>query len=169
MIDLMAEGYRLWGLESKSDRQPAAEVAEVAENAQPQAFPLADELRTTCGLSESAANPQPIRSQSATHNPHSYGKSAESAESAAPAPRNTDGWLEWIAERCPMAPEDCRHVAIGLLRLHPRIQQRIAERYVETWQVAASLEPKSHRKDNAGRRAANLVITRLKREGEYAR
>lgn len=78
-------------------------------------------------------------------------------------------WLTWIATQCRLAPEDRRHVAMGLLRLHPRIQQRIAERYVETWQMAASLEPKPHRKDNAGRNAANLVITRLKREGEYAR
>lgn len=76
-------------------------------------------------------------------------------------------WLAWIAERCPLVPEDYRHVATGLLRLHPRMQQRLAERYVETWQAAASGEPKSHRKDNVGRRAANLVITRLKREDEY--
>ncbi|HCR96868.1 MAG: hypothetical protein ACTH5L_05900 [Halomonas sp.] len=167
MIDLMAEGYRLWGLESKSDKQPSAEVAEIAENAQPRALPLADELRTTCGLPQPAANPQPIRSQSATHNPHGYGKSAESAESAAPSPRNADGWLEWIAERCPLVPEDRRHVATGLLRLHPRMQQRLAERYVEEWRAAADDEPTYHKRDNAGRHAANLIITRLKRGAEY--
>lgn len=75
-------------------------------------------------------------------------------------------WLEWIGERCPLVPEDRRHVATGLLRLHPKMQQRLAERYVETWQAAANNEPKSHRKDNAGRRAANLFVTRLKQEGE---
>ncbi|MGO2146359.1 hypothetical protein [Halomonas sp.] len=71
-------------------------------------------------------------------------------------------WLEWIAQRCPLVPEDRRHVATGLLRLHLKMQQRLAERYVETWQAAANKEPKPHRKDNAGRRAANLIITRLK-------
>lgn len=81
-------------------------------------------------------------------------------------PVTSADWLKWIAERCPLVPEDRRHVATGLLRLHPRMQKRLAERYVETWQTAANDEPKPHRKDNAGRHAANLVITRLKREGE---
>ena len=76
-------------------------------------------------------------------------------------------WLEWIAERCPLVPEDHRHVAMGLLRLHPRMQQRLAERYVETWRAAADDEPTYHKRDNAGRRAANLVITRLKRGAEH--
>ncbi|MGP9679590.1 hypothetical protein ACT3TC_13250 [Halomonas sp. AOP27-A1-41] len=84
-----------------------------------------------------------------------------------PKPETLTDWLEWIAARCPLAPEDRRHVATGLLRLHPRMQKRLSERYVEAWQATANVEPKSHRKDNAGRHAANLVITRLKREGEY--
>lgn len=75
-------------------------------------------------------------------------------------------WLAWIDERCPLVPEDRRHVATGLLRLHQRMQQRLAERYVETWKQAADNEPAIHKRDNVGRRAANLVITRLKREGE---
>lgn len=76
-------------------------------------------------------------------------------------------WLEWIAERCPLVPEDYRHVATGLLRLHPRMQQRLAERYVEEWRAAADDEPTYHKRDNAGRHAANLIITRLKRGAEY--
>ncbi|MGP9498585.1 hypothetical protein [Halomonas sp. AOP43-D1-4] len=71
-------------------------------------------------------------------------------------------WLEWIAERCLLVPEDRRHVATGLLRLHPRMQQRLAERYVEEWRTAADDEPTYHKRDNAGRRAANLIITKLK-------
>lgn len=82
-------------------------------------------------------------------------------------PVTTTDWLEWIAERCPLVPEDYRHVATGLLRLHPRMQQRLAERYVETWQTAADVETVLHKRDNVGRRAANLVITRLRRENEY--
>ena len=76
-------------------------------------------------------------------------------------------WLAWIAERCPLVPEDRRHVASGLLSLHPRMQQRLAERYVETWRAAADDEPTYHKRDNAGRRAANLIITKLKRGAEY--
>lgn len=76
-------------------------------------------------------------------------------------------WLDWIAERCPLVPEDRRHVAAGLLCLHPRMQQRLAERYVEEWRAAADDEPTYHKRDNAGRRAANLIITRLKRGAEY--
>ncbi|MEC9305832.1 MAG: hypothetical protein VX449_09700 [Pseudomonadota bacterium] len=76
-------------------------------------------------------------------------------------------WLEWIAQRCPLVPEDYRHVATGLLRLHPRMQQRLAERYVEEWRAAADDEPTYHKRDNAGRHAANLIITRLKRGAEY--
>lgn len=76
-------------------------------------------------------------------------------------------WLDWIAQRCPLVPEDRRHVAAGLLRLHPRIQKRLAERYVEAWRAAADDEPMYHKRDNAGRRAANLIITKLKRGAEY--
>ena len=82
-------------------------------------------------------------------------------------PVTSSDWLEWIAERCPLVPEDRRHVATGLLRLHPRMQQRLAERYVETWRSAADDEPTYHKRDNAGRHAANLIITRLKRGAEY--
>lgn len=81
-------------------------------------------------------------------------------------PQTSTGWLAWIAERCPLVPEDSRYVAIALLRLHPRMQQRLAERYVEEWRAAANDEPTHHKRDNAGRRAANLFITRLKREYE---
>lgn len=81
-------------------------------------------------------------------------------------PVTSTDWLEWIAERCPLVPEGRRHVATALLRLHPRMQKRLSERYVETWQAAANIETKSHRKHNACRHAANLVITRLKLEEE---
>ena len=47
------------------------------------------------------------------------------------------------------------------------MQQRLAERYVETWRAAADDEPTYHKRDNAGRRAANLIITRLKRGAEH--
>lgn len=82
-------------------------------------------------------------------------------------PATSTDWLEWIAERCPLVPEDRVHVSLGLIRLHPRMQQRLAERYVETWQTAADGETVTHKRENVGRRAANLVISRLKRDSEY--
>jgi|GEM_PF-2070061 hypothetical protein len=80
-------------------------------------------------------------------------------------PVTSTDWLEWIAERCPLVPEDYRHVAVGLMRLHPKMQQRLAERYIEEWHAAAEEQSTYHKRDNAGRRAANLLITRL--GGEY--
>ncbi|MDN3553275.1 hypothetical protein QWY74_07340 [Halomonas almeriensis] len=71
------------------------------------------------------------------------------------------GWLEWMADQCPLAPEDKAHIQSGLSRVHPRMQQRLAERYVQTWREAAEQEPSPPKRENAGRRAANLFITRL--------
>lgn len=76
-------------------------------------------------------------------------------------PATVPEWLDWIAKRCPIVREDRAHIAKMLYRLHPRLQQRLTQRYLETWLAAAGAEPKSHRKENAGRRAANLVVTRL--------
>ena len=76
-------------------------------------------------------------------------------------------WLDWISGRCNVLPEDRTHVAKMLCRLHPRLQQRLAERYVEAWRAAADDEPKYHRRDNAGRRAANIIITKLMKGDEH--
>lgn len=70
-------------------------------------------------------------------------------------------WMAWIAERCPLVPEDKTHIMRGLYQVHPRMQQRLAERYVQTWREAATHEPSPPKRENAGRRAANLTITRL--------
>lgn len=82
-------------------------------------------------------------------------------------PATATEWSSWIADRCPLLPEDRAHVASGLFRLHTRWQGRLAEQYAEAWHTAADDEPKHHKRDNAGRRAANLIITRLKAGNEY--
>ncbi|ANF56819.1 hypothetical protein A5892_04510 [Halotalea alkalilenta] len=69
--------------------------------------------------------------------------------------------VAWIAERCPLLPEDRRHIDCGMQRVHPRTQGRLAEQYCEAWRGAFDAEPFAIRKDNAGRRAANLIVTRL--------
>jgi len=76
-------------------------------------------------------------------------------------------WLDWIAQRCPLLPEDKAHVARGLYRLHPRIQQRLAERYAETWRRGHDAEQSAVKQENAGRRAANLIITKLLKGDEH--
>lgn len=82
-------------------------------------------------------------------------------------PATTSEWGAWIAECCPLLPEDRTHVARGLFRLHPRLQQRLAARYVETWYAAANNERNANKQGNAGRRAANLIITQLLKGNGY--
>lgn len=94
-------------------------------------------------------------------------------EVEAPFPENKEefstatDWLGWIDARCALVPEDRPHIATTMMLLHPRLQQRLAERYIEAWRAAADDEPIHHKRDNAGRRAANLIVTRLKRGAEY--
>lgn len=92
---------------------------------------------------------------------------AHKAELLAEVRAESTDWLTWIADRCAVVPEDRSHIARLLLNLHPRMQQRLAERYVEAWRAAADDEPTYHRRDNAGRRAANLIITKLMKGDDY--
>ena len=92
--------------------------------------------------------------------------------SEGPFPENQEArttaseWIAWIKERCPLVTGDVAHLVTTMAMLHPRLQQRLAERYVEVWRAAADDEPQHHRRDNRGRRAANLIVTRLKRGAE---
>lgn len=79
--------------------------------------------------------------------------------------RTQPAWVEWVGNQVPLVHEDRVHIATWMARLHPKLQERLARRYVETWQEAATAEPVPHKRDNAGRRAANLIITRLKTKG----
>ncbi|WP_322529311.1 hypothetical protein R5R73_07415 [Salinicola sp. LHM] len=83
------------------------------------------------------------------------------------APVTTTDWVEWITERCPLLPEDKAHVSRGLFRLHPRLQQRLAERYAETWRRGHDAEQSAVKQENAGRRAANIIITKLLKGDEH--
>ncbi|KXS37468.1 MAG: hypothetical protein AWU55_2344 [Halomonadaceae bacterium T82-2] len=74
-------------------------------------------------------------------------------------------WLSWIADRCPLLPEDKTHIVRGLYRLHPKRQAKLAQWYVSAWRMAAESEPRPVKKENAGRRAANLIVTRLMKGG----
>ena len=67
-------------------------------------------------------------------------------------------WLAMIERHCPLVPEDKRFIRIRLATLAPGHAMRLARQYVEAWQQAEQQEPRSHAKDNAGRRAANRLL-----------
>lgn len=67
-------------------------------------------------------------------------------------------WLALIEQHCPLVPEDKRFLRIRLVTLAPGHALRLARQYVEAWQQAEQQEPRSHAKDNAGRRAANRLL-----------
>ncbi|WP_144408581.1 hypothetical protein [Halomonas sp. KO116] len=67
-------------------------------------------------------------------------------------------WLVMIERHCPLVAEDKRYIRVRLVTLAPGHAMRLARQYVEAWQQAEQQEPRSHAKDNAGRRAANLLL-----------
>lgn len=73
---------------------------------------------------------------------------------------------QWIAEQVPLLPEDRQHIERGMRCVHPRMQSRLADRYVTAWQQGRDAEPKPAKQENAGRRRANLLITRLINGGD---
>ena len=70
-------------------------------------------------------------------------------------------WLEWIAGQVRLMPEDRTYIWSRLMTLPPGGAEAVARRYVALWQRAADSEPKSHRKENAGRKAANQSLLAL--------
>lgn len=76
-------------------------------------------------------------------------------------------WLEWIAATVPLVKEDREYVWARLMTLPPTNVEAVARRYVQRWTEAAAAEPRSHRKENAGRRAANQSLLALVRPGSW--
>ncbi|MGM0988505.1 MAG: hypothetical protein ACQEXI_16215 [Pseudomonadota bacterium] len=75
--------------------------------------------------------------------------------------RHIIDWIDWVCIRCPLLDDD---VAFLRLRLHQRPysqQTQMAWRYVNAWRTAVTTEPQPTRKENAGRRAANLTLPPL--------
>ncbi|MCL7939158.1 hypothetical protein M8009_02405 [Halomonas sp. ATCH28] len=83
-----------------------------------------------------------------------------------PSPSRHD-WLEWVAAQVPLIPDDRRYVWSRLATMPPQAMEKAARRYVQTWTDVAGDEPKPHRKDNAGRRAANRTLLALIRPGSW--
>ncbi len=78
-------------------------------------------------------------------------------------------WLEWIAALVPLLRDDREYVWARLATLPPQAIERVAKRYVRTWVEAAEAEPKPHRRENAGRRAANMTLLALVRSDSWHR
>lgn len=76
-------------------------------------------------------------------------------------------WLQWIAGQLPLLREDREYIWARLATLPPQAMEKTARRYVQTWTDAANTEPKSHRKENAGRCAANRTLLALVRPGNW--
>ncbi|RUR27317.1 hypothetical protein ELY33_15565 [Vreelandella andesensis] len=64
-------------------------------------------------------------------------------------------WLRLIRQHCALVPEDERLLTRCLGMRPARDALQAAQRYVTTWQQAASAEPREAARDNSGRRAAN--------------
>lgn len=73
-------------------------------------------------------------------------------------PLSLHEWLDWIAERCPINAEDRRYIENRILSLPQAKIATACHWYVQAWQKAAQEEPKPHRQENMGRRAANTAL-----------
>lgn len=71
-------------------------------------------------------------------------------------------WLAHIDRHCELALDDRRYLVTRLSGLAPDEAMRLAHRYVEAWASGAAAEPAPQRKTNAGRRAANTVLRRVR-------
>lgn len=69
------------------------------------------------------------------------------------------GSQQWLHDQgCTGAdPAEVQHLLRCLPRLLPAHQEALAA-YVDAWREAAETEPAPHRKENAGRRAANTAL-----------
>lgn len=70
-------------------------------------------------------------------------------------------WLWWIAEEVRLTSDDRAFIFARLATLPLAGAEAAAKRYVELWKRAADSEPVQHRKENSGRRAANLSLLYL--------
>lgn len=97
--------------------------------------------------------------------PKSKGKQRGKVDAPIPQPIHLPP-AQWIAEQVPLLPEDRQHIERGMRCVHPRMQSRLADRYVAAWQQGRIAEPRAAKRENAGRRHANLLITRLINGGD---
>lgn len=82
----------------------------------------------------------------------------EQPDNPAPVIEHPTTWHHHIKQHCPVSREDELYLLRCLGNLSAGDAMQAARRYVAAWHQAADTEPTPHRKDNAGRRAANRSL-----------
>lgn len=75
-----------------------------------------------------------------------------------PPPVTLGDWLDWIEVRCPINADDRLYLTGRLKWMAPSKLATACRWYAQVWAKVAEEERESHRKDNAGRRAANAFL-----------
>ncbi|CAO1664348.1 hypothetical protein NYA30BAC_02274 [Halomonas sp. NYA30] len=135
-------------------RQAAAELAVVLDDAfevAPDTYTALKQCRRLMSDSEALSAAKDVWPNLAHAPPLEEPQSAPVVEHA---PR----WLRTVRENCPVLPEDERLLSQVIGRMTSTEAMKAATGYVNTWRHAAEQEPVSHKRDNAGRRAANQQL-----------
>lgn len=145
----------LRGVMATLTRQAAAELAVVLDDA----FEVAPDTYTAikqcrCLLSDSKA----LSAVKAVW-PNLPDAPASEVPVSAPVVEHAPRWLRLVREHCAVLPEDERLLNKMVGNRPPQYALQTVQRYITTWQHAAEQEPVSHKRDNAGRRAANRELT----------
>lgn len=137
-------------------RQAAAELAVVLDDAfevAPDTYTALKQCRRLLSDSKALSAAKAVWPDLPPH--ASVSELAPSAPVIEHAPR----WLRLVREHCAVLPEDERLISKVANSRTPQQALQIVQRYIATWQHAAAQEPVSHKRDNAGRRAANRELT----------
>jgi len=136
-------------------RQAAAELAVVLDDA----FEVAPDTYTALKQCRRLLSDSSALSAAKAVWPNLPDAPASEEPVSAPVVEHAPRWLRLVREHCAVLPEDERLIGNVANSRTPQQALQIAQRYITTWQHAAEQEPVSHKRDNAGRRAANRELT----------
>lgn len=117
------------------------------------ALELADEPPTTC-----EASPVALGAEGTAEPCVQAAGATTSCKVVSLCPQEPEAAMEWIARACPLLSEDKRYVRGCLERVASQEVGSVCDGFLAAWQTAADQEAASHRKANAGRRAANIWL-----------
>lgn len=143
------------GVMAALTRQSAAELAVVLDDA----FEVAPDTYTALKQCRRLLSDSSALSAAKAVWPNLPNAPASEAPVSAPVVEHAPRWLRLVREHCAVLPEDERLISKVANSRTPQQALQIAQRYITTWQRAAEQEPVSHKRDNAGRRAANRELT----------
>ncbi|MGP9635330.1 hypothetical protein ACT3R7_20010 [Halomonas sp. AOP43-A1-21] len=143
------------GVMATLTRQSAAELAVVLDDA----FEVAPDTYTALKQCRRLLSDSKALSAAKAVWPNLPHAPASEVPVSAPVVEHAPRWLRLVREHCAVLPEDERLLSKVVSNRPPQKALQIAQRYITTWQKAAEQEPVSHKRDNAGRRAANRELT----------